>query len=101
MEPTTAEQRAGLAISGNYTERCLVADIKRLEKDARQNAKLCKADNAWAMESYDTLKGELEKAREKVGELQFTAIMGRELNEADRHLRRIEELATTFLEGSK
>ena len=55
MKPTTAEQRAMLAITGNYFERCLVADIKRLEKDARENAKLCKADNEKLLEVLDEL----------------------------------------------
>ena len=94
MEPTTAEQRAGLASSGNYTERCLVADIKRLEKDARQNAELCKADNAWAMESYDGLKAELEKARELVREASTAITTGAG------EYGLLERMAT-FLEGSK
>ena len=36
---------------------------------------------------------------EKLAEVQFTAVMGREMGEADRHLRRIEELAATFLDA--
>ena len=74
MEPTTAErlgieQRKWLTEHPERAEendvRRLMAHIGWLEKAARQNSERCKADNAWAMESYDTLKAELEKARER------------------------------------
>ena len=72
----------------------LIDHLEELEKDARQNSELRKADNAWAMESYDTLKAELEKAREL-------------LRDAAKH-RGIQigscgigKRIVTFLEGSK
>ena len=75
MEPITAGDhysilpRAGAEhrICGHDSEMwpcraSLIAHVEELEKAARQNAELCKADNAWAMESYATLKDELEQA---------------------------------------
>ena len=49
------------------------------------------------LEDLQSAQADVETLTELLGEIQFIAIMGKELNEADRHLSRIEELSTTFL----
>ena len=127
-EPTTAEsllkihqarfhamQPHGWAVHRKSEEDChfcaLIADVEALTKERgaafhdRESLKRDVADSAagfrMSKSRAESAEAKLEQAREKVGELQFTAMMGQELDEADRHLRRIEELATTFLKETK
>ena len=88
----------------------LIADVERLTKDARQNAELCKADNAWAMESYEALTKERDELREKLR--MWIAAPGQleaKLEQAMSWLEEIQDFnapgfpkgATTFLEETK